>query len=416
MHILARYIFSSLICFPLVAMDVPQKAGDGSDEEWILDEIMVNEKESSTTSQLRKLFATAKAVHTGKRGIDELKWNPQGTSLAIMPIADDPFILDVRDNSVFIIPVTKREVRSFNDGGHLDWSASGEKIAIARRSQEIFIFNVVKKIFIYRVPGVKIPMPAPTVAWNPKKEDEFICCQDNGGITQYRLKHWLEGSYSPDNPTIETVSTIRLPANSRRAKFEDKGIIGYPTRCEWRNKTFATAFSYAAFLINGNSPHKMDAISARKPKMHTVTHPITGTRCEYTGNCHTACSRAIACHPQNNNVACAFDLRDQAEGCQRIVLCTLNHSFESMSATKDLTGNGFVSDLSFSHDGKLLAATHGDRIEVLDGTTLKELHTHNVGPRSMCCAGQWNPQKTQFAFADANKLFITAEFETPEEK
>ncbi len=225
MHILARFILSSLLSFPLVAMDVPQETETNSDEEWVLDEMMEYE-ENPTAARLRKLFATAKAVHTGKRMIDELKWNPQGTSLAIMPTADDPFILDVHDNSVFIIPVTKREVRSFSDGGHLDWSASGEKIAIARRSQEVFIFNVLKKIFIYRVPGVKIPMPAPTVAWNPKKEDEFVCCQDNGGITQYRLKHWLEGSYSPDNPTIETVSTIRLPANSRREKFEDKEIIG----------------------------------------------------------------------------------------------------------------------------------------------------------------------------------------------
>ncbi len=365
MHILAHLIFSSLLCTPLLAMDVPQKTGEPEN--------------ASTTSRLQKLFATAQHVYTaegtaGGCGIEELRWNPQGTLLAAAVFGEDPFILNPHDDCALFIPVSQHQKNGLNWVRHLAWNKDGKRIAFACKSQKIFIWDMEENRITHIIPSTSSSFIAPTVAWSPIEENTLVCCRDNESLTKYQIPRDSAGDVS----RLSTISFRELSP-------------GYPTRLDWRNETVAMAYREAALYMKDGT--------------------ITPIPAKNNASCH---SRAIACHPFKNRIACAFDgLKNP-----RIVLCEPEGEALKIIATKDLAENYIISDISFSHDGSFLTMPLGKKtIVTLDAETLDILHTHPLGKDVQCCENvQWNPQKTQLAFADARKLFITAESETPEEK
>jgi len=363
MHILARFIFSSLLCAPLLAMDVPQEAAAV--------------EKSSAVAQLQKLFATAQHVYTadgtnGGCGIDELKWNPQGTLLAAATHGQDPFILNPHDDCALFIPVSQHQKNGLCWVRHLAWNKSGRRIAFACKSQKIFIWDIEENRITHIIPSTSSSYIAPTVAWSPIEENTLVCCRDSESLTKYQI------------PRESAEQVARLSTISFRELSP-----GYPNRLDWRNETVAMAYREAALYM----------------KDGTVT-PIPAN------NKGSSYSRAIACHPFKNRIACAFDGLENP----RIVLCEPEEGSLKIIATKDFA-HGNISDISFSHDGRFLTIPCDRKtIATLDAETLDTLHTHPLGKDAQCCENvQWNPQKTKLAFADARKLFITQE-EASEEK
>jgi len=377
MRILSSIIFASLLCVPLVAMDVPQDTKDPAAVE-----------KSSATSQLQKLFATAQPVHKAT-SFNQLSWNPQGSLLAVVTDGEDPFIFDPRDNSVFVIPVTQQEGDAPKWAGHLDWNKSGRRIAIGRKSQTIFIFDVAKKIISHVIPPEQSRDPfAPTVAWSPTEENVLACCEYKGIVRKFLIPEESAEPVTSRGAAIFLSNPAAWSFGEENSHGMGQGL-GYPTRLDWRNETLAMAYRYAALCMT--SQNKILHISPYSDGF----------------NAH---SRAIACHPQKNIIACAF-----AQRKPRIVLCEPEGESLKIIATKDLAEEWAIFDISFSHDGRFLTMPYNKTILTLDAETLEELHTHPMGEKAVYGNNaQWNPQRTQLAFANSSKLFITQESETSE--
>jgi WD40 repeat protein len=342
-------------------------------------------EKSSTVSQLQKLFATTQLIHTAKGCIDELKWNPEGTLLAATSFSNNPFILDPKDNSVVPIPIEDgKTVR------HLAWNKSGKRLAFANDSQKILIFDVTQKVFTHSIANTKHnTFHASTVAWSPTEENVLACCGHKGFVQKYLIAEDEIGA-KPLSPPVLISDPAKWSVGAENFVGFGDGF-GYSTRCDWRGEHLAMAYRYGAFFATQENAIGM------------ISH---------ANNNNTECSRAIACHPQKNIIACAFDFRDDhPDRRPRIVLCTPDGKRASTIATQNLTRPFFIPDLSFSHDGTLLAAAYANCVVIFDGNTLENLHTHELGNTTECSTAQWHPTKNQLAFSDAGKLFITQELE-----
>jgi WD40 repeat protein len=364
MHIVFNIIFLSLICAPLAAMKAPEK---------------------DSSSQLQELFATARKVHKAEKPIDELRWNPQGTLLAATTDAQHPFIFDPQDNSVFVIPVDQQEKDSSSWAGHLAWNKSGKRIAIGRKSQTIFIFDVAKKLITHSTPPENYSGPfAPTVAWSPTEENVLACCGHKGFVKKYLVPE-------DDAEPVVSLSTLFISKPEKWSTGLENfyGIgdgYGYPTRLAWAREVLAMAYRYGAFFTT-----QENTIGGISP----------------WGDNKTISSRAIACHPQKNRIACVFALEKP-----RIVLGEPDGESLKIISTKDLDEKWTIFDISFSYDGRFLTVPYNKCILTMDGDTLEELHSHPMGKDADYCENaQWNPQRTQLAFADSGKLFMTQKME-----
>jgi hypothetical protein len=377
MRILVSFVFSSLLCMPLMAMDVQEK---------------------TTESQLKKLFATAKSVCPTKL-IEKFKWNPQGTHLAITSLYERPFILDVRNNSVSPMLCDEQyadEKYPADFIGDFAWNMDGTRLAITTRKQTIFIVDVAKGLVTRKLQTPDSPpcgcqlgnqctgllTNAPVVAWSPN-DATVLACGFNGGINK-RVSIPEE-----TDSRIQALSTIDI-AQSPNVKWISGTIptygTGRPKGVAWQ-KNSGPAFAY---------------------EEGAWTEGVNLIPC-HQGQVASRASNAVACHPQEKIVACAF------KNPATIVIYSPDE--KKVLHKADFTCNGpypAPHHLSYSFDGHLLTSVHLDCLHTRDVKTLLTLHMHRLSTKRPRASAEWSPTRNQIAFTDNGQLFITQESETSE--
>ncbi len=369
MRILFSFVFSSLLCTPLLAMDwdfVPQKPEEPEN--------------ASSVSALRNLIT--RDVHTTGEGehINELRWNPQGTLLAVAANYRHPFIFNPDDNSVQEIPLDSQNTCYWPE--HVAWNKSGKRLAIGTLNHTVSIFDVAKKCITHKM-GDWYYSASPAVAWSPTAENTLaVCASQFSPVRIYDI---------PEDPSEPITYTD--PIKLLDPGFDRRGYAGYPVRLDWQNGMIVMGYERGVHCMT-TQDNKIQWMTSCE--MGTYPRP------------------PIACHPWKPIIAYAASSHIWEYGTRKLrmrwIIALRNPEKkyeESFVEKKELPEGTYVTDLSFSHDGRFLTAVSDMGLLTMNADTLETLDTIPLSKKTPCEPAQWNPTRHQLAYSVGQDLFIT---------
>jgi WD40 repeat protein len=370
MRILFSFVFSSLLCTPLLAMDwdfVPQET---------------KEPENASSAFLVRHLIGRHVHTTGEdEHINELRWNPQGTLLAVAANYRHPFIFNPEDNSVQEIPLDSQNTCYWPE--HVAWNKSGKRLAIGTLNHTVSIFDVAKKC-ITRTMHEWNYEASPAVAWSPTAENTLaVCASKHSPVRMYHI---------PEDPSEPITHTD--PIKLLDPAFDRRGYNGHPVRLEWRNGMIAMGYERGVCC------------------MTTPDNQMRWTRYCENG---TYPRPPLAVHPWKPTIAYAAPeswWNSATKKLERVVWrIHLRNSEkpyeESFIKEKELLYDKYVTDLSFSHDGRFLTAVSDMGLLTMNADTLEILNTIPLSEKTSCERAQWNPTQHQLAYSIGRELFIT---------
>jgi len=395
MHNVLKFIFLSLLCMPLVAMDEwdwPdwQPERDSADQKAFArslapkqkDQINVGGVKASIVSPFREVTSRRVYAQTENEHITELKWNPQGTLLAVASNYKHPFIFNPSGNynSGQEIPLDSKNTSYWPE--HVAWNKSGKLLALGTLNKTVSIFDVAKKCITRTIHDWDYSA-SPAVAWSPTAENTLaICASQFSPVRIYDI---------PEDPSEPIAHTD--PIKLTDPGFDKRGYAGYPVRLEWRNGMIVMGYERGVHCM-----------TTQDNKIQWMTSCEMGT-----------CPRPpIAAHPSKHIIAYAapkhiWDYWTKKHRMRWLIELRNpeNPYEESFVEAKELSEGTYVTDLSFSHDGRFLTATSSDGLVIMNADTLETLASIPLSGKSSCEPAQWNPTRHQLAYSIGRDLFIT---------